>query len=376
MKNKLRILKSKIKGNIFNSKGWKTNRKLLVIESDDWGSIRMPSKEVYQKFIKKGFGVEHSLYNRFDSLASEDDLNALFNVLTSFKDRKNNPLVITANAVMANPNFEKIKKNGFQKYEYEPFTETLKKYSNHSNSFDLWKKGVEEKLFKPQFHAREHLNIFLWMKALQSKDSTIQYTFDHQTTYSGKNDYSFMDAFDYESKVELDSLKVILKDGLNLFKRTFNFHSKSFIAPCYIWHPAIEETLNKSNVTYLQGMREQLVPTEKHFEYEKLKHKMGEVNQHSQIYLTRNVTFEPASVEGMDWVNYALAQIATAFSWNKPAIITSHRVNYIGFLDTKNRNKSLKLLKELIQKVQNKWPEVEFISSDQLGDIIKASKNE
>jgi hypothetical protein len=25
---------------------WKTNKKLIVIESDDWGSIRMPSNQV------------------------------------------------------------------------------------------------------------------------------------------------------------------------------------------------------------------------------------------------------------------------------------------------------------------------------------------
>ncbi|NTW32234.1 MAG: hypothetical protein HGB12_06370 [Bacteroidetes bacterium] len=30
-----------------NIPGWRTDRKILVIESDDWGSIRMPSKETY-----------------------------------------------------------------------------------------------------------------------------------------------------------------------------------------------------------------------------------------------------------------------------------------------------------------------------------------
>ena len=84
LKNKLRILKSKVKGNISNAKGWKTKRKLLIIESDDWGSIRIPSRKVYHDFVKKGFGVEHSLYNRFDALASEEDLEALYNTLSFF----------------------------------------------------------------------------------------------------------------------------------------------------------------------------------------------------------------------------------------------------------------------------------------------------
>ena len=375
MKNKLRIFKSKIKGNMLNATGWKTDRKLLVIESDDWGSIRMPSINVYEAFNNKGFGVEYSLYNRFDSLASEEDLTALFKVLSSFQDSKGKPLVITANTVVANPDFNKIKKGNFLEYAYEPFTDTLKKYPKHNNSFDLWKKGIDEKVFKPQFHAREHLNVALWMQALKAKDEVIRFTFENKTTYSGKSDYSFMDAFDFERKEELESLKLIVKEGLDLFEKLFGFRSRSFIAPCYIWHPELEKTLHECGVEYIQGMREQMVPTEKHFEYNKIKHNLGDTNKLNQIYLIRNATFEPSSIKGMDWVNYCFNQIETAFAWGKPAIITSHRVNYIGYLDKNNRDRSLKLLTALINKVQKKWPEVEFLSSDQLGDIIKQSKN-
>lgn len=40
-------LKQYITHNLLNIPGWRTNRKIVVIESDDWGSIRMPSQEVY-----------------------------------------------------------------------------------------------------------------------------------------------------------------------------------------------------------------------------------------------------------------------------------------------------------------------------------------
>jgi len=374
MKNKLRIFKSKLKGNINNSRGWRTNRRFLIIESDDWGSIRMPSKKVFNNFVNKGFGIENSLYNKYDSLASEEDLSALFDTLSSFKDVQGNSPIITANTVVANPDFKKIEKNDFQSYFYEPFTKTLKEYSKHHKSFDLWKEGMNASIFKPQFHAREHLNIELWMQALQSNNDVIQYTFKEQTTYSGKDDYSFMDAFDFEDKKELDSLKKIAIDGLNLFEKILGFRSKSFIAPCYIWHPEIENTLSASGIKYFQGMRNQLVPTNTHFKYDIMKHKMGDRNELNQLYFTRNATFEPSSVEGMDWVNYCFNQIETAFTWKKPAIITSHRVNFIGFLEEDNRNKSLKSLEQLIKKVLKRWPDVEFISSDELGDIMMESK--
>jgi len=375
MKDKLRIIKAKIRANITNSKGWKTNRKLLIIESDDWGSIRIPSKQVYNKFVKKGYTIENTVYNRFDSLASEEDLNFLFETLNNFQDIHGNPLKITANTIVANPDFDKIQKEKFQQYYFEPFTDTLSKYPAHSRSFDIWKDAIEKKMFKPQFHGREHLNIILWMAALQSDNKAVHDTFKDCTTYSGKSDYSFMEAFDNKES-ELCIHEQVIKEGLDLFETIFGYRSKSFIAPCYVWHSKLNKVLAEKGISYFQGTRKQLEPTEEHFNYNLISHYIGEENEFNQFYLVRNTYFEPSSVKEMDWVNYALAQINTAFSWGKPAIIASHRVNFVGVLDKKNRDDNLILLKELIKKVQNKWPEVEFLSSDELGDIIKESKNE
>ena len=36
-----------------NFRGWNTKSKIVVIESDDWGSIRTPSKEIYNHLLKK-----------------------------------------------------------------------------------------------------------------------------------------------------------------------------------------------------------------------------------------------------------------------------------------------------------------------------------
>ena len=62
--------------NIINTFGYKTNRKIVVFESDDWGSIRMPSKLAYSNLLKKGIGVDKSLYDTLDSLEKKEDLEA------------------------------------------------------------------------------------------------------------------------------------------------------------------------------------------------------------------------------------------------------------------------------------------------------------
>ena len=116
---------------LYNIPGWHTRRHLIVIESDDWGSIRTPSYEAYNNLLNKGIRVDRDPYCRYDNLATANDLSNLFEVLSSVKDSKGHPAVITANTVTCNPVFEKIKADKFNKYHYELFTDTLKRSQAH-----------------------------------------------------------------------------------------------------------------------------------------------------------------------------------------------------------------------------------------------------
>ena len=42
----------------------------------------------------------------------------------------------------------------------------------------------------------------------------------------------------------------------------------------------------------------------------------------------------------------------------------------MGDLDPTNRTKNLKLLDDLLKSITKRWPDVEFLTSDQLGDLI------
>jgi hypothetical protein len=362
--------------NFKNIPGWKTNRKLIVIESDDWGSIRVPSREVFDLFVQKGFRVCSSHYNRLDALESNDDLAALFTVLRKHKDIHGRHPCFTANVIMANPDFAKIRATNFQEYHHEHFTETLRRYPSHDQVFSFYQQGIVAGFFHPQFHGREHLNINRWMKALQSQEETHRFTFDLQTTYSGKDDYNYMEALDMDSPSELELLKPILQEGLHSFQQTFGFASKSFIAPCYTWSSQLNDVLSMAGVTYIQGGMHQYIPKGGFDNYDVKRHVLGERNSLGQIYLTRNCFFEPALVQKNDWVDYTLSSIRDAFRWNKPAIICAHRINFIGSIDEGNRTGNLKLLDQLLEKICSVWPSIEFITSDQLGDLINAKQNE
>lgn len=99
-------------------------------------------------------------------------------------------------------------------------------------------------------------------------------------------------------------------------------------------------------------------------------HFLGENNKLKQIYLTRNVYFEPTLFNSSDCVASTLRQLDIAFKLRKPAIICSHRINYIGYIDQGNRDRNLILLRRLLRSIMQRWPEVEFMTTVELGDLI------
>ena len=216
-------LKSFISANCINYKGKKVSQKLVIIESDDWGSIRTPSPEALTVFEKKGLKLGKSIY-KYDALESQHDLELLFEILSKHKDSNNKPAKFTANAIMANPDFEKIKANDFQKYFFETFDTTLKKYPKHQDNLKLLKKGINSGIFQPQFHGREHVNICRWMKALQSNQGRVREMFDFNTTFSGIEDYSFMESYDWDTPEDIEMHKKIIAEGLIIFEDIFGLN--------------------------------------------------------------------------------------------------------------------------------------------------------
>ena len=368
-------LKQFVSRSLINIPGFKTNRKIVVFESDDWGSIRMPSTDVYNRLLKEGHKVDNLSFNRFDSLASETDLSRLFEVLQSVKDKNNNPAIITANTIVANPNFIKIKASGYQNYYYEPFTETLKRYSNHQNSFNIWQEGMEAGVFRPQFHGREHLNVIRWMKALQNDTGKARLAFDLEMfDFSESNEFSentFVDAFNFENKDEITFQQNSIIEGMQLFEDIFGYKSTTFIPPCYIWSTKLEKTMFDVGIRGIQSGWFQLQPTTGiNTKFKKKFHYIGQKNKNKLSYLVRNVYFEPSENPDFDWISDVQMRIGFEFSWHKPVIISSHRLNFIGNITPKNREQNMILLAELLKIIIKKWPDVEFMSSDQLLEIM------
>jgi hypothetical protein len=103
---------------------------------------------------------------------------------------------------------------------------------------------------------------------------------------------------------------------------------------------------------------------------------LGKENGLGQTYLVRNSLFEP-SLFGLgikDPVGRCLSEMQIAFRLHKPAIITSHRINFVGFIDPSNRDRNLSLLDQVLTAALKRWPNIEFMTSDQLGKLIESER--
>lgn len=373
-----RNFKSVISSNIRNIPGWRTNRKIVVIESDDWGSVRMPSREVYKKLLKAGIRVDQCHYCSNDSLETEEDLIHLFEVLTSVSDKFDNPAVITANTLVANPDFEKIKESNFTEYHYKKIAQGFQEFRGSENLLSFYKQGQNAHCFQLQSHGREHLNISRWMKYLNEDYKETRLAFDLgvyglSTNITSEKRKSFLPAFDFDTKEEELQVNETARDGLRIFEEIFGYQSKSFIASNYVWGQSLEKAIQLGGVRFIQGAQ-----IHRYTELNGLKSKkrlryIGKKNEFNQIDLARNAFFEPSESVKKDWINSCMADINNAFIWKHPAIVCSHRVNFMGGLNKSNRDENLVKFKELLVQIKKKWPEVEFMSSDQLGDMVIVS---
>lgn len=358
-----------------NIPGWRTKRKIVVFESDDWGSIRMPSIKTFEYLKSKGLDLASGdalRYNLNDSLATSDDLAALFEVLFSFKDKNGRSCVFTPLCLVANPDFGKIKSSGFYEYYYEPFTETFKKYPGCENSFDLWKQGMNAGIFIPQFHGREHLNVKAWMQALKSKHKETMLAFEKKMWAISLPDTvkagGYQAAFLIENMDELEDQRKIIEEGLLLFEKIFGYKACYFVPPNSYFNNSLEEITKLNGIKYLGTtyiQKESLGQRRFKNRY----HYLGQQNIHKQSYIIRNALFEPNQNNRND-LNECLKRIKIAFSLNKPAIISTHRTNFIGALNLKNRDNGLRELKKLLKEIIVRFPEVEFMTTAELGELM------
>lgn len=370
-------IKQTIISNLKNLPGTKTKRKLVVIYVDDYGSIRVRDKQAYNNLLKAGLAVDKTRYG-YDTLCTTEDLQMLFDVLASVKDKNGHHAVFTPFANIANPDFERIKNSGFQQYYREPFTETMKRLgSAYDGAYQLWKQGIDSGIFRPEYHGTEHISVWKFMKALQEGHKSTVLSFENESVASPffpdepKIDNATA-VFDIVKASDNDSLKIDIKVGLDMFEELLGYRAVQFTPGAAIYSPLLHDSLLQNGIKSIHVQRYKAYPLgdgkyEKSFLY------TGKTNEVGQRYIVRNCVFEPFlddRTHNLNAVNNCLLNIDAAFRMHTPAMVSTHRVNFAGAIESIHRDESLRMLNELLHEIVKRWPDVEFVSGATLDKIL------
>tara|TARA_R110002050_G_scaffold270114_2_gene413070 strand:+ start:21736 stop:22896 length:1161 start_codon:yes stop_codon:yes gene_type:complete len=371
-------MKALISNHIKNIGGWTSTRKILVISVDDYGNVRLNSKADRDALLADGMKPK-SRFDLYDSLESKQDLEALCEVLSSVKDKDGKAAVFTPFAVCANMNFEKLIESNFTELEIENLTTTYSKLAqlmpaSYEGAWDAWKFGIAEGLLQPQYHGREHFNQYFLKSELAKSNPDVQKVIARRS-YSFQNDkdyptISYTATFDFSDKDQLANLKEIAEDGVNRFEAIYGYRPIHFMAPTSKAHPIVLEALKNEGIDFVDQGRVQ-IQHQGNGLYSKDRNVTGKKNPQGQTVLVRNVVFEPNANSSA--VTIAMKQVEAAFRMKKPAIISSHRVNFCGHIEESNRSQSLADLKSLLKQVVQKYPEVEFMGTSDLCKTITNS---
>lgn len=361
-----------------NIPGWKTQRKLIAIAVDDYGNVRLDSKKAFDNIDKKN-PVKEQRFDRFDTLETREDLEMLYGVLSSVKDKNGKPAIFTPYALSCNIDFERMQAEGYQDYHHELLPVTFHKLSSlqqvaYEGTWKLYQEGIEKGLMQPQFHGREHFNLKVFEEKLAKKDPALILSLENRSLAnigpSGYSSIGWTAAFSFWDPVE-DTRRFpqIMQEGLEAFEKVYGYKANVFTPPAQQFPEDLEKELRHWGLKALDKPFYQ----GKHLGFGKYKKQFtssGYNKKTELLEIVRNVVFEPTS-GNIDHVAKAMKQIEAAFRWNKPAIISSHRVNFCGHIDPKNREKGLGDLKNLLKAIVQRWPEVEFVSTGELTEFIR-----
>jgi hypothetical protein len=334
-----------------------TKRPVVVIQSDDWGRVGIPSIEALDR-VKTG-GAKGGAWDRY-GLESASDLEALGEMLAGIADADGNAPCVTANFVMANADLVRMRAERYADFRWtgladgfpEPWREdVLPAYR------DLIRRG----LFEAALHGFTHFNTEIMAGALREESDR-----GRRARLLADNDIPYLASLTPEynfALVRRDAGEQFMDEsyqaewvatGVGLFTDVFGHGPVTTCAPGYRANAVTQSLWRNAGIESFQ-----VVGTDP----------LSTVN--GMIQVARNVAFEPALDDG-DVVDTALNQARRAVRRGTPIVICSHSINYITrFTDAAGNGRQL--LHRLLSMLLEEFPQLRFANTKSLVDAWRSA---
>lgn len=328
------------------------DEKLIIIESDDWGLERAGNSEAIA-WAKGKFGEDKFTRWTLDALESVEDLNLLYQVLSSVRNYKGDHPVITANFITHNVDYA-----SHESLRFKPLTEGF----NFAGEClkDKYKEGIERKLIFPQLHGYSHFNIGGLMDYFNTDEGREAFGMKYFTCRTTlRANLAFLQG----EMSAANSHMHRLREAVSVFNDYFGFRPKTVIPPAFILDREALAELASEGIKMLQSGNRLVNSKKEKYNIPYLREKEG------FIWSYRNARLDP--FPGYDFYHgVCLESIGRAFDSGVPAIIDFHRVNFAGTYASEYRERTIDELAKLLKGIVAKWPDAEFVHSQKLYEMI------
>ena len=237
MTKQMNVLKRKISFNLRK----KVAKKYVILESDDWGLERAKDGDALQTIIDKYSAKKISRWTT-DSLETVQDMDLLYDLFDTFKNKFENAPVLTANFITHNIDY-----SSKDRLQFKPISEGYN--FGDTNLFAKYKEGFDKKYFIPQLHGFSHFNTNLLAQDFHSKDFLEDFATGFamaKTTIKGNLKLYRGECFD-------PNFKTNFREAALVFEKTFGFYSKTFIPPNYLYDDKQNSILKQNHIELLQS---------------------------------------------------------------------------------------------------------------------------
>lgn len=338
----------------------RSEERIVLFECDDMGSLANSVSPRDSYFYRSGL-LKDNRYTRADALFNRDDLARLAMTLDRFEDIRGNHPSFHAFFNVANPCLDTLISSGFSELVFKDFREIL--LGNDQNSlWCYWKTLIAEGRIKPHFHGLTHLNIPNWYDAIKGSVDYQELIKMGCPNISNPNNIETLSGYRTElyfrNNEDFQSISTNLLKGLEIYEQLFGLRATRFAPTNGFFHVDYLPLLKGAGITSVnlnlsvntQKRNGRVIKSNLLFE---------SIKGSKSVFYRRNSNFEPTD-PGYKDISNTLHQIDRAFKNNRPAIISTHRVNFISSRIQANGDKGILELNKLLSAILSRWPDVSF----------------
>jgi len=314
---------------------------MVIFESDDWGAGPLDQAKALENLRK---------------------------ILARFKDRMGRTPVATLGIILATADTQRIRNAGGVEYFSASLSEPV-----YAPLREVMKEGVRQGVFALHLHGMEHYWPQTLMRAA-AKDASVRDWLQSDGIPGTESLPSPLQARWTDASVlpsralESKELHAAITEEASLFGSCFNVLPRVAVATTFVWTEEVEAAWAKVGVDVIITLGARYTCRDATGKPGGVDKRMvnGELSNNGQIYLVRDVYFEPMLGHMPERLVNDTRERAHL---GRPCLVEMHRFNFIGAAE--KRDTSLRVLEAALEQLQHTFPEIRFMSSLELAEAIR-----